>query len=93
MLREWREHRVFDQLLRMVPGLEERLQIGSDENVLHIAELLQRGVSGAMSNDTKTLKGVILDWITPRGQPLNPPLARNVKINRGYHHECRVGLF
>jgi len=40
MLREWREHRVFDQLLRMVPGLEERLQIGSDENVLHIAELV-----------------------------------------------------
>jgi hypothetical protein len=40
----------------------------------------------------------ILDWITPRGQPLNPSLSRNVKIDRGFHHErtgallCPVGL-
>lgn len=40
----------------------------------------------------------MLEWITPRGQPLNPSLARNVKIDRGYHHErtgallCPAGL-
>jgi hypothetical protein len=28
-----------------------------------------------------------LDWITPRGQSLDPPLSRNVKVNRGFHHE------
>jgi hypothetical protein len=44
------------------------------------------------------LKGAILDWITPRGQYLNPPLARNVKTDRGFHHErtgallCPAGL-
>jgi hypothetical protein len=44
------------------------------------------------------LKSAILDWITPRGQPLIPPLARNVKIDRGFHHErtgallCPAGL-
>jgi hypothetical protein len=44
------------------------------------------------------LKGTILDWITPRGQVLNPPLSRNVKIDRGFHHDrtgallCPAGL-
>jgi hypothetical protein len=34
----------------------------------------------------------------PRGLPLNPPLARNVKTDRGFHHErtgallCPAGL-
>jgi hypothetical protein len=100
----------------MVPGLEERLLEGSDEGIVHIAELvriytnfhilydlnfffqIQKGASSARSDDTKSLKGTILDWITPRGQPLNPPLARNVKIDRGFNHErtgallCPVGL-
>jgi hypothetical protein len=59
---------------------------------------IQKGASSARSDDTKTLKGAILEWITPRGQPLNPPLARNVKIDRGFHHErtgallCPAGL-
>ena len=48
---------------------------------------IQKGVSGARSDDTKSLKGVILDWITPHGQQLNPPLARNIKTDRGFHHE------
>jgi len=59
---------------------------------------IQKGVSGARSDDTKSLKGPILDWITPRGQSLSPPLARNVKMDRGFRHErtgallCPAGL-
>ena len=59
---------------------------------------IQKGASSARSDDTKSLKGAILDWITPRGQPLNPPLARYVKMDRGFHHErtgallCPAGL-
>src|ERR1700722_9148919 len=59
---------------------------------------IQKGVSTARSDDTKSLKGVILDWITPRGQSLSPPLARNVKMDRGFQHErtgallCPAGL-
>jgi hypothetical protein len=48
---------------------------------------IQKGASSARSDDTKSLKGAILDWITPRGQSLNPPLARNIKSDRGFHHE------
>ena len=86
----------------------------SEEEVIFIAELVclhlvlstqlssvsqvQKGASSARSDDTKSLKGAILDWITPRGQPLNPPLSRNVKIDRGFHHDrtgallCPAGL-
>ena len=40
----------------------------------------------------------LLMWITPRGQSLVPPLARNVKVDRGFNHErtgallCPAGL-
>ena len=46
----------------------------------------------------KSLKGPILNWIIPQGQSLNPPLARNVKMDRGFHHErtgallCPAGM-
>jgi hypothetical protein len=48
---------------------------------------IQKGASSARSDDTKTLKGAVLDWITPKGQVLAPPLSRNLKVNRGFHHE------
>lgn len=59
---------------------------------------IQKGSSNARSDDTKSLKGPILDWITPPGQALIPPLARNIKIDRGFHHDrtgallCPAGL-
>jgi hypothetical protein len=59
---------------------------------------VRKGASGARGDDTKSLKGAVLDWIAPRGQVLNPPLSRNVKIDRGFHHErtgallCPAGM-
>jgi hypothetical protein len=59
---------------------------------------IQKGASGARSDDTKTLKGAVLDWITPKHQALVPPLSRNLKVNRGFHHEvtgrllCPAGM-
>lgn len=59
---------------------------------------LQKGANSARSDDTKSLKGPILDWITPEGQSLLPPLLRNVKMDRGFHHErtgellCPAGM-
>ncbi|KAF8067037.1 hypothetical protein FPV67DRAFT_1417472 [Lyophyllum atratum] len=87
-LREQREYRVYRQLLQMVPGLEERLMMpASDDEVRHIADMIQKGSSNARSDDTKSLKGAILDWITPRGGTLSPTLSRNVKHDRGFNHE------
>ncbi|KIM86989.1 hypothetical protein PILCRDRAFT_4229 [Piloderma croceum F 1598] len=93
-----REHRVFTVLLQMVPNLEARLMEGVDDDVVIAADLIQKGVSSARSDDTKSLKGSILDWIVPLGHSLNPPLARNIKTDRGFHHErtgallCPAGL-
>lgn len=95
---ERREYRVFNILIQMMPGLEERLKESFTEDVVHIGELIQKGSASARSDDTKSLKGAVLDWITPRGQLLNPPLARNVKADRGFFHErtgallCPAGL-
>ena len=41
----------------------------------------------ARADDTKSLKGAVLDWIIPAGGYLNPPLTRNVKTDRGFFHE------
>ena len=60
---------------------------------------IQKGVSSARSDDTKSLKGVVLDWILPRDRaddtPSTPrplPLSRNVKTNRGFHHPVTGAL-
>lgn len=114
--RQRREYHVFETLLQIIPGLEDRLMNGSENDIVEMAESvscgtcrrwailllllyqLQKGVSGARSDDTRSLKGPVLEWITPRGQSLNPPLSRNVKLDRGFHHErtgmllCPVGV-
>lgn len=53
---------------------------------------LRKGAAGARGDDTKSLKGAILDWITPKGQALDPPIHRNVKHTRGFHHEATGAL-
>ena len=105
---------VFQELLNSIPGLEECLLNGSDEEVGIVADLVRtlsqrarlsclpkqisKGASGAQGDDTKSLKGVVLDWIVPQGQVLSPALSHNVKIDRGFNHErtgallCPAGL-
>ncbi|KAG6914296.1 hypothetical protein DXG01_001249 [Tephrocybe rancida] len=93
-----RQHAIFEQLMQITPNFHETIFTASQEEVTRIADMLQKGANGARSDDTKSLKGAVIEWITPKGQPLNPPLTRNVKIDRGYHHEhtgsllCPTGL-
>jgi hypothetical protein len=71
--------------------------LDDSEQASHSSKI-QKGISSARSDDTKGLKGVVLDWIAERGSALNPPLSRNVKTNRGFHHPvtgrllCPAGL-
>ncbi|KAJ3533220.1 hypothetical protein NMY22_g7421 [Coprinellus aureogranulatus] len=91
---ERREHRVYRKLLKLVPGLEDRLmsEETSEDVVLYIATLLQKGAASARSDDTKSLKSIVVDWIAPPdGEPLRPALSRNVKMDRGFNHE-RTGF-
>ncbi|KAG1803417.1 uncharacterized protein BJ212DRAFT_1449907 [Suillus subaureus] len=93
-----REHRVFLELIDSYPGLLECLMAGEEEDVIHVGELMGKGASSAWGNNTKTLKSAILEWLVPRGQPLIPPLSRNIKSDRGLNHEvtgallCPAGL-
>ncbi|KAG0700707.1 hypothetical protein DFH29DRAFT_982968 [Suillus ampliporus] len=82
---ERREHRVFEQLLDSYPD-------GSDEEIHHVGELIGKGAAGARGDDTKTLKSAILNWISPRGEAIQPPLHRNSKIDHGFNHELTVSL-
>ncbi|KIJ58642.1 hypothetical protein HYDPIDRAFT_102277 [Hydnomerulius pinastri MD-312] len=82
----------------MVPGLEARLMESAEDEVMLVGELIQKGVNGARADDTKGMKGAIIDWITPKGQSLNPQIPRNVKSGRGFNHKrtgtllCPAGL-
>lgn len=94
---------MFNDLLTLVPGLKDRILDGSPDDVAEIADLvcasplylircsrckqLEKGAGSARSDDTKSIKGPIIDWITPPNEPLRPALARNMKMDRGFHHE------
>lgn len=56
------------------------------EMLCHMLKLT-RGVNGARSDDLKTMKSAVIDWITPEGGVVIPPLNRNVKTCRGFYHE------
>ena len=53
---------------------------------------LRKGVSGARGDDTRSLKGAVLNWIVPIGQTLNLLLNRNKKDDHGFKHECTGAL-
>ncbi|KAG6905405.1 hypothetical protein DXG01_002925 [Tephrocybe rancida] len=61
---------------------------GSEEDITRIAQLIQRGAAQAKMDDIRALKAEILDWITPAGLELSPPLSPDVKINRGFNHSA-----
>ena len=55
-------------------------------------------MNGSRADDTKGMKGAIIDWITPKGQMLNPHIPWNAKSRRDFNHErtgallCPAGL-
>ncbi|KAI6010323.1 hypothetical protein EDC04DRAFT_2871211 [Pisolithus marmoratus] len=81
-----------DELLKIVPNLEECVMTSSEEAVITIAELIQKGASGARADNTKSMKAAIIDWITLKGQTLIPHIPRNVKTGQGFHHKCTATL-
>ncbi|KAJ3528944.1 hypothetical protein NMY22_g9199 [Coprinellus aureogranulatus] len=83
---ERREHEIFITLLELSPGLDSRVLGASPDELHYLADTISKGATGARADDTKSLKSVIIDWITPEGGALTPPLSRNVKTDRGFYH-------
>ncbi|KAJ2932986.1 hypothetical protein H1R20_g4135, partial [Candolleomyces eurysporus] len=81
-----REYRVYKKLLKMIPNFEERLLEAEPEEIVAMATQIQKGASSSRSDDTSSMKPVIIDWITPAEEPLKPLLARNQKLDRGFNH-------
>ncbi|TEB29735.1 hypothetical protein FA13DRAFT_1631768 [Coprinellus micaceus] len=86
---ERKDHEVFIKLIRISPFLIDRLfsPDRTNEDILYSADALTRGASGARADDLKTMKSAVIDWITPEGGVIIPPLLRNVKTGRGFYHE------
>ncbi|TEB29001.1 hypothetical protein FA13DRAFT_1632472 [Coprinellus micaceus] len=84
-----REQKIFRQLMKICPFLSDRLFSLKrvDEDITHAADLLTKGASGARSDDIKSLKSAVIDWITPAGGVLSPAIQRNVKTGRGFFHD------
>ncbi|TEB33309.1 hypothetical protein FA13DRAFT_1627468, partial [Coprinellus micaceus] len=83
---ELSDHRQYQQLLVLSPGLEERLNTGTEGDLRYVADMITKGMGSARSDDTKSLKAAVVDWITPLNEVLSPPLQRNIKSDRGYLH-------
>ncbi|KAI5986457.1 hypothetical protein EDC04DRAFT_2873540 [Pisolithus marmoratus] len=73
------DYSAYQELLKIVLNLEECVMTSSEEAVITIAELIQKGASGARADNTKSMKAAIIDWITLKGQTLIPHIPRNVK--------------
>ncbi|KIK21710.1 hypothetical protein PISMIDRAFT_103551, partial [Pisolithus microcarpus 441] len=76
---EREEYSAYQELLKIVPKLEKHVMTSSKEAVITIAELIQKGASGARADNTNSMKATIIDWITLKGQTLIPHIPRNVK--------------
>ncbi|KAF7968023.1 hypothetical protein HWV62_32152 [Athelia sp. TMB] len=102
-----REQTIFKALLERVPGLQEQLlDAGAEEfgiiteavrapfNVLglYLLQKLRKGIAGARSDDSKSIKGDLITWLVPTNEDrLIPPLNHSQKCLRGFHHP-RTGM-
>ncbi|KAF8834906.1 hypothetical protein BDN67DRAFT_992561 [Paxillus ammoniavirescens] len=86
---EQKEYTVFREFLHLVPGLEGHLMTSSEEEVVQIADLIQKGANGARADDTKGMKGAIVDWITPKGQSLNPHIPHKFFLYANFAYNLK----
>ncbi|KAI0311999.1 hypothetical protein OF83DRAFT_1177050 [Amylostereum chailletii] len=84
---ERRKQQAFDALLRMFPGLEE-LVFGQDEQSSLELEYAveQKGINSARSDDGKGVRNALVNWLTPPGVALDPPILPTSKAERGFNH-------
>ncbi|KAL4077988.1 hypothetical protein J3A83DRAFT_4186238 [Scleroderma citrinum] len=89
---ECKEQAVFQELLQSVHGLEDQLMSSSEEEVIGMAHLIQKGANGTRADDTKGMKGSIIDWITQKCQSLIPHIHCNIKSGWDFNHVCTGAL-
>jgi hypothetical protein len=53
---------------------------------------IQKGPNASCADDTKGLKGIIIDWIIPAKGSLEPWLNHKYKFDRGFNHTVTGAL-
>ena len=53
---------------------------------------VQKGVNASCADDTKGMKGAIIEWITLPDHELVPRLSQRHKFDRGFQHETTGAL-
>ncbi|KAF7972040.1 hypothetical protein HWV62_19169 [Athelia sp. TMB] len=85
-----RKRRVFLLFLDPSKSTDEICRICKTDPMVHVGQhfgrTIQKGIANSCGENTKGLKGVMIDWLTKPGVPLIPPLYRNSKSERGYNH-------
>ena len=61
--------------------------MSSVENASPPSLQIQKGANASRADDTKGMKGVIIDWITPPDRELVPRLSWKHKFDWGFQHE------
>ncbi|KAI0645609.1 hypothetical protein C8Q79DRAFT_1010550 [Trametes meyenii] len=92
---ENRRYTAFKSVVKMVPAVSIKLDDPSTtaEEVQQWLEsfgaALQLGGSGAKSDDTRSLKGAVVDWLQASLMKASPPihLVRDGKAGRGFHND------
>ncbi|KAJ2921658.1 hypothetical protein H1R20_g15434, partial [Candolleomyces eurysporus] len=82
----YREHLVFQQLVNLSPGLDQRILSASVQELHYIADMIDGGVRRARADDCRSVKSACLDWMTSRGGHITPTIDKNRKSARGFYH-------
>ncbi|KAI0311282.1 hypothetical protein OF83DRAFT_1069090 [Amylostereum chailletii] len=78
-------HQAFEALLAMIPGLEDLVYVDDDKSVLEL-EYAANQARAARSEDGMGIREAIVNWLTPPGVALIPPIPPYSKIERGFNH-------
>ncbi|KAG6913959.1 hypothetical protein DXG01_003289 [Tephrocybe rancida] len=89
---ELRRSEAYCQLARLYPPLEQMMMDGPEDDITRMVTMIQRGVTRANSDDIKSLRSKVLQWIAPPNGQLSPPLRGSLKADQGFHHSTTGSL-
>lgn len=77
--REGREHRVYKELLRMVPNLEERVMTGSEQDLIEVADLVSIITTIHLTNTVNLSFSFVKGQLEPGA--MTPKLSKGIFWN------------
>ncbi|KAH7917379.1 hypothetical protein BV22DRAFT_978092, partial [Leucogyrophana mollusca] len=82
-----RLYRGYLRLVQYLPWMKEKLATADPLDLQVIYKELRKGADGARGDDTASLKGVVVTWLTEMFHPVEPALTAHNKTDRGLQHD------